>query len=373
MHFTIERQKLLSTLKSIQVVVPARPVLPQTAGFLFRLEHANILTIACTDSNHSAMATTTVNASDGAFNLIIPAHRLLDALALCDGETIDVDYKQWTGRVKITDGHSTFQLGVYTEAFPELYLDFTDRNCICTVSEDWLLKAITGVEFAANRNEELNKVSGLGCVCLTTTKGQVSCIAGSGVAVIKKTCEGGVSDSSNPIPLTSMKIIRGLLTQRNSECSIFRVENRLVFKTAGLLFSTPLKSIPFPNVEGMFARVSDATVEASMKTEDFVMSLKRAWVLNDANSYIPTSMKLELAGNEMKMSAETNNGTYSGSLPITKTGASVTIVLQVEKLMHGCALCGADMTLKASTSASPAFILSEGTAMIIMPIAKKEA
>lgn len=373
MQFTIGRQKLLTALKNIQVVVPNHVVIPASAGFLFEIDHGNDLKISCTDATHSASCLTEVDNTDGGFRLIIPAHRLMTALSLCTGDEISVSNKQWTGRVEVTDGHVMFKLATISADMPKLNLDYTDRNCVCTVEEGWLLKSMTGVEFAAAKTEAQGSVSGLSCVCIQTKKGEVSIIAGSGISMARMTGPGGTAESKTSVPLPSMRIIRGLLKQRETDCSIYKVDSRLVIKTEDLLFSIPMHSAQFPEVSRFFSRIEDATSQTTVVTDEFLSGLHGAMVVDSAVDVDPTSVTLESVAEELRMSAETSAGSYAGVIPADRKGGNAKVMLQCQKLIRACNLCEESVTLHMSQPSSPVYIVSGGFIMVIMPIGKAKS
>lgn len=368
MKLSVGRQKLLAALKSIQVVVPNHVVIPASSGFLFEIEHGNFLKISCTDAMHSASCVVEVDQTDGGFKLLIPAHRILAALSLCSGDQIVMSNKQWTGRVDVTDGHVLFKLATISAEMPSLNLDFTDRNCVCTVDEGWLLKSMSGVEFAAAKTDARGPVSGLSCVCIQTQKGEVSVVAGSGVSIAKCVSGGGVAESKNSVPLSSMKIVKGLLHQRESECSVYRVENRLVFKTKDVLFSTPLVATPFPEVSTFFSRIADAAGTTTVSTDEILTCLNSVMVLDDDMSSIPTTVTIESVAEELRLSAETTAGAYAGIIAAKREGQTSKVAVQCMKLIRGCSMCGPSLTLHMSMPSSPVYVVSDGFTMVIMPV-----
>lgn len=378
MKFTIERQGLLSALKSIHVVVPSRSVSSVTTCFLFEIEHNDTLKVSCTDMTHSAYTSVKLLSCDGGFTLAVPAERLISVLSLMNGDTVTMGFKTWDGRMVVTDGQDTFKLAVTNEKFPDLNLDFTDKNEIGHVPESWLLKTLAGIEFAAPKQSAVGAVDNSKCIMLDTYDaehgGEVTCIAGTGIAIAKARCpDCGKTESHNPIALPSLRIIKGLLKPRDSMCVLYKVDNHLVFRTENTTFSVALKAESFPDTKVFFSRVGDTTGAIVVDADDLQGAMRRVMVLDTQLTSTPLTVTMNASGDTLELSAESQAGTYNGTIGCKKSGSCTRIGLRCQYVLSACSLMSGDVTIRMSLPRSPVYIMAEGFDMVIMPVYTPES
>jgi DNA polymerase-3 subunit beta len=365
MHFSAERNELLSRLQVVARAVSMRSAIPALSGILLDAGPGAVR-LAATDME-LALQMSLPGKPKWEGSAIVPGRLLLDVVrSLPEGE-VSIELREAERDVEIVAGASRFDLKALPASdFPKLPAGDGDRTL--SLPGAALAETIDRVARAASRDEARPILTG---VLVSADASTLTMVATDSYRLsVKSTelsAEVGSAFEANVPARALQELSRLIAAAGEEEVAIAVGENQVIFEVADAILSSRLIDGQFPNHQQL---VPDSYEhEVRLAREEFLEAVRRIGLLAQKNA----PLRLAFAEGELTVSAETPDiGQASESLPVNFQGEPFEIGFNPEFLREGVeSMVEDELLFKLITPLRPGLLRpveAEDFLYLIMPI-----
>lgn len=368
MEIKAQRKQLLAALKTANVCIDNRAIVPVLANAHFEAKN-NEINITCTNLEHRITVKCPAEIS-GEGSTTIPAKKLLSVLDAMSGETVSLncDLENFHTLVKCGSSKVKF-LGLSTKDYPEsnpidaaskinFSLDVTDLkslidNTSYAIGVNESRKVLNGMLFEAENNE----ITAVGTDGKRLAKASVSYVV---------PVEDAIQKLQRVLPFSAINFLRTLKSEKVDVA--FDVDGKKLEVNAGeIKYSSKLIEGAYPNYRAVIPQKFNH--KAVINSETFLSKLNIISMIAGDDKYI----NLTFAENSLTMLAENaTNGKAEDQMIITLDSAKepLTITINSTMLTSAVKACAGEVfTIHFNDSVSPLkFEFNSGSIGIIMPV-----
>ena len=301
---------------------------------------------------------------------IINAQKFNQTLRVMDGEeiTLTVDSKMVAC---IFSGKSSHKMSALAGAdFPNIPELTSDRSFL--VGQSVVKKMMNQVDFAMGINDQRNVLNGTFFKIEDDSIMMVACDSFKLAKCKKKTELVNKNTNGNDrleykfiVPVKTMNELNRLLSDdEEAVMQIFVTRKHIVFLIGELTFFSRLVDGEYIDYERII--VKNHRLSVTVEKKDLISALERAALVTEEKiaGSVRSHVKLEIVGNEMKISAVSSAGSTYDELMIGHEGDDILIAFNNRYLIDSVRACDSDML--ALHLSSPL------TSMNICPVEEKE-
>lgn len=323
MKFTIQRQKLLEALQTVQSVVSTRTTLPVLSNVLIKSQGSS-LTLSTTDLDTGIRTNVEANIEKQG-SITLPARRLFSIIReLPETEvSIEVDAKY---KASISANNSFFKItGLSEDDFPPF--PKTDDAHIFKLEQASFREMLKKTSYAMSTDEGRYVLNGS---LLSFKDGKLIVVATDGrrLALIEQELEFPKANEVDIIlPTKAVNELQRILTD-TGEVQIAIAENQIGFTVGNTYLCSKLVEGNYPNYKQVVP--SETKERITIERELLLTSVKRVAVLSSEKS---SSIRLSFGKNTLEISANTPDvGEAKESIPVNYKGKDFNIAFNPEFL-----------------------------------------
>lgn len=367
MHFSIQREQLLTPLQQVTGVVERRHTLPILSNVLLTVEN-NQLSLLGTDLEVELIGKVTLEDVKEAGEITVPAKKLMDICRSLPSETL-IDIKLDDQKLLIKGGRSRFTLSTLPATdFPTV--EDGPASLKFEVEQSKLRRIIEHTSFAMAQQDVRYYLNGM---LLELSNDYLRTVTTDGhrmaVCSVPLELNGLVADKKQIIlPRKAILELVKLLTDQEAKLAIVLGEHHIRATTGDFTFTSKLIDGKFPDYERVLPKGSDKLVLANRQA--LKESFSRAAILSNEKY---RGIRLNLENNLLKIQA--NNPEQEEAeeeITVEYTGASLEIGFNVSYLLDVLNVISTEkVRLFLADSNSSALIQEEDTddaSYVVMPM-----
>ncbi|MEM6821640.1 MAG: DNA polymerase III subunit beta [Verrucomicrobiota bacterium] len=361
MKLTIQRDRFLEGLQTVQSVVSTRTTLPILSNVLLKSE-SGVLFLSTTDLDTGVRTQVEVE-SDKDGSITLPARKLFSIVRELPASeiTLEVDSKQNT---VIRSGKSYFKImGLPEDDFPPF--PKTENANIFKIDQKVFREMLKKTSYAMSTDESRYVLNG---VLLSFKEGKLSVVATDGrrLAMISEEVDFPKSSEMEVILPTKAVAELGRILADDGQAEISISENQIAFSVGTTYLVSKLIEGNYPNYQQVIP--SETKERVTLERDLFLNCIRRVALLSSDKS---NSVKLNLKENEIEITANSPDvGEAKESLVVKYSGNEFSIAFNPEYLVDPLKNLNADdVFFDFTDELSPGVIrYNEPFLYVIMPM-----
>ncbi len=353
MKIVFDRKMLCNTFPPLMSAVSTRSTTPATEGVLIEANDDGSCVLTTYDTEKGMRLSIEAKVYS-AGSCIINAQKLLQIMRVMDGDELEltVDEKM---SAKISCGRSTHRMSATpAKDFPSLPDIVRDRGFVisCGMLKDMLnqtnhamgnddTRVILNGTFVHVNAEQLTLVS---CDSFKLAK----CV--KNIQLENKSAPDREFNYRFIIPVKTINELMKLLGDEDEMATVFCTRKYIIFIINGITFFSRLIDGEYIDYNRII--IKDHKIKAVMNREDLISALERAALVTEERiaHAVRSHVKLEFAGDTLKISATSANGSTYDEIHIEHEGPDLVIAFNNRYLIDSVRACTGDNVVLSLSS-----------------------
>lgn len=370
MRFVSNKENLAYAIQVVQRAVSLKNPLPILSGIKFETEDDRV-SLTATDLEIGIRCSVPAEVLEHGV-AVLPAKYIGELVRRLPDFPVILDLDQNTGSVTVKYGQSEASInGFPAEEFPEFPMPESEINF--AVPEDVLKEVIRQVVFAAGTDENRPVFTG---VLFEINGGYAQAVATDTHRLAWRRFPLDNSedfDISFIVPGKTLNELSKIIGEADKAVKVTVAKTQVLFVTEDTCLISRLIDGQFPNYKNVIPREHIAKVR--LKTRDLADATERASLLTKEGSPV---VKLNLDGNSLVVSVNTEAGRVREELPVYLEGEPVQVAFNARYLSDVLKVVGSDeITIEFTGPLSPGIIRPAGDGdkdyfSLVLPVRLRE-